>query len=560
MIFNLESYYKKLLFIPLGGANEIGMNVSLYHFRGEWIMVDCGSGFADAALPGVEIIVPDLSFIKAYRKSLLGIILTHIHEDHIGAIPYLWNELRCPIFTTRFTKLFLSSKIKDHHCVDSIQILEVDPKKRLSLGPFSIEMIHLTHSAPEMHALMIRTDAGNIIHTGDWKFDSNPVIGSFSDAKALKECGDEGVLALVCDSTNVFNEGTSGSEGVVKDSLMKIINSCSDMVVVTTFASNLARLDTVIRSGQQAGRQVVLTGKSLHRVFNVAQACGYLNDINDLLDEKEIPSLKRKNLLVIATGCQGEAMAAVSKMANGSHRIVRLLSGDTVIFSSKIIPDNHNKIMKICNMFVKKGIRVITERDYNVHVSGHPSVEELKLMYQLIRPNVCIPVHGEPLHIAKHVKLAQSNGIKYTVKVENGSVVLLKRNQTNIVNKVKSGYLAVDNGHLLTVNSDVLKTRTIMSKSGMIVVSVILYDKFVVLNTPILSTAGLFDPVGDKGIIMELKQDIIGSVESVLLKRKQGVILDKQSISIFIKKLLKNKIRRVRGKSPLIIVNILELR
>lgn len=557
MSFNLKTYQDKLLFIPLGGSNEIGINVNLYHFQGKWIMVDCGSGFADEHLPGVDMVVADLSFIESNKKDLLGIILTHAHEDHLGAIQYLWDELECPIFTTKFTKVFLKSKLSEYTFSSNMKIHEIDPKEKFNLGPFSIEMIGLTHSAPEMHALMIRTDAGNVLHTGDWKFDPKPIVGGASDQDALKSCGDEGVLALVCDSTNVFNEGVSGSEGDVRDSLVDIIAGCPKMVVVTTFASNLARLDTIIHAGQKAGRKVALSGRSLHRMFAAAQESGYLNDITPLVDERAIGNYKREELLIVATGCQGEPMAATGKMASGSHQSVKLRPKDTVIFSSKIIPGNDKKIFRLFNIFVRKGIEVITEKDHFVHVSGHPAVDELKKMYELVRPNVCIPVHGEPVHIHEHAKLAKANGIKHSIEVKNGSVVLLEQDGTKIIDQVKNGYLAVDGHYLLSEDSIIFKMRRRMRESGIVVASVVLDDKLKLVTNPMLSMPGLFDSIEDGEIISTLKQDIVDALYNQR-KQSKGMLINDQ-IDACIRRVLRRGIKQETGKSPMIIVNIEEV-
>jgi len=557
MSFNLKTYKDKLLFLPLGGSNEIGINVNLYHFQGKWIMVDCGSGFADEHLPGVDMVVADLSFIESHKKDLLGIVLTHAHEDHLGAIQYLWDELECPIYTTKFTKAFLKSKLSEYSFSSKMNIHEVDPKKKFDLGPFSIEMIGLTHSAPEMQALMIRTAAGNILHTGDWKFDPKPIIGEASDQAALKACGDEGVLALVCDSTNVFNEGVSGSEGDVRESLVDIIAGCPKMVVVTTFASNLARLDTIIHAGQKAGRKVAITGRSLHRMLAAAQESGYLNDINPLIDEKLVGNYKREELLIIATGCQGESMAATGKMASGSHHSVKLAAKDTVIFSSKIIPGNDKKIFRLFNIFVKKGIEVVTERDHFVHVSGHPAVEELKEMYKLVRPHVCIPVHGEPIHIHEHAKLARANGIKYAVEVENGSVVLLEEEASKIIGIVKNGYLAVDGNYLLPEDSSIFKMRRRMRESGVVVASIVLDTKLKLAATPMLSMPGLLDHIEDSELISSIKQEIVDALFDQRKKTKGELINDQ--IDACVKRLLRRVIKHETNKSPMIIVNIEEI-
>lgn len=557
MAINLKQYKDKLLFIPLGGSNEIGINVNLYQYKGKWIMVDCGSGFADDYLPGVDMVVADLSFIEEHKKDLLGIILTHAHEDHLGAVQYLWNELGCPIYTTKFTKSFLKSKIAEYNFADHLKIHEIDPAKRFELGPFTIDMIGLTHSAPEMQALMIRTEAGNVLHTGDWKFDPNPIVGKESDQEALKKCGDEGVLALVCDSTNVFNEGTSGSEGDVRKSLVDIIAGCPKMVVVTTFASNLARLDTIIHAGQKAGRKVALSGRSLHRMFAAAQECGYLKDIKPLIDERTIGNYKREDLLVIATGCQGEPMAATSKMANGTHHSVKLAKNDTVIFSSKIIPGNDKKIFKLFNVFVKQGVEVITEQDHFVHVSGHPGVEELQKMYELVRPQVCIPVHGEPVHIHEHAKLAKSSGIKEAIEVENGSVVLLEKEGSKIVDFVKNGYLAVDGNYLLPDDSQIFKMRRRMRDSGIVVASIILDNKLRLTCPPILSVPGLLDPIEDIDVIDELKDAVALALSDQRKQSKGNLTLE--NIDSCVRRALRRGIKQEINKTPIIIVNIEEL-
>ena len=418
-------------------------------------------------------------------------------------------------------------------------------------------MIGLTHSAPEMQALMIRTKAGNVLHTGDWKFDPNPVVGNSSDEAALRACGDEGVLALVCDSTNVFNKGVSGSEGDVRDSLIDIIAGCPKMVVVTTFASNLARLDTLIHAGQKTGRKVCLTGRSLHRIFAAAQESGYLSDIAPLVDERSIGNYKREDLLIIATGCQGEPMAATSKMASGSHHSVKLAPKDTVIFSSKIIPGNEKKIFKLFNIFVKKGVEVITERDHFVHVSGHPAIDELKKMYELVRPQICVPVHGEPVHIHEHAKLAKANGIKHAIEVENGSVVLLEPEGAKIIDVVKNGYLAVDGNYLLPDDSQIFRMRRRMRDDGIAVASVVVDSKLRLVCSPMVALPGLLDPIEDSDFISQIKQEIIDAVADQRKQSKSGLTTDQ--IESCVAKTLRRMIKHEINKSPNIIVNLEEI-
>lgn len=553
MSFNIKNHKNDLLFLPLGGANEIGINVNLYHYQGKWLMVDCGSGFADDYLPGVDMIIADISFIERYKKDIVALVLTHAHEDHLGAIQYLWSSLECPIYATTFTANFLKLRLAEYDFAKTIKIHEVKPSAKINLDPFQLEMIPLTHSAPEMQAIMIRTEAGNILHTGDWKFDNDPVLGKKADEALLKSYGDEGVLALVCDSTNVFNEGTSGSEGEVRKSLVDIIAGCSQMVVVTTFASNLARLETLIHAGQMAKRKVVLSGRSLHRILLAAQESGYMKDIAPLIDERDIARFKRQELLVIATGCQGEPLAATAKMANNSHHSIKLAPKDTIIFSSKIIPGNEKKIFRMFNIFVRSGIEVVTERDHFVHVSGHPSIDELKHMYSLIRPQICVPVHGEPVHIHEHAKLARKNGIKHAVEVGNGSLVLLDPHNPRILTKVMAGYLAVDGNYLLPADSSIFRTRRRMRDSGIVVASLVINKNGSLSCRPILSMPGLLDPDDDAQLVNMIKDDIVETIE--IQRKSKGSILNEQienAVRSAIRKTLKHEI----NKSPIIIVNV----
>jgi len=552
--FNIKNHKNDLLFVPLGGSNEIGMNLNLYHYKGKWIIIDCGSGFADDHLPGVDMIIPDASFIEKHKKDIVGMVLTHAHEDHLGGVQYLWNSLKCPIYATTFTANFLKIRLSEYDFSKNIKIHEVKAGSKINLAPFSLEMVPLTHSAPEMQALMIRTEAGNILHTGDWKFDNDPVLGEKADEELLKSYGDEGVLALVCDSTNVFNKGSSGSEGDVRKSLIDIIAGCPQMVVVSTFASNLARLDTIIHAAQLAGRKVVLTGRSLHRIKLAAEESGYFKDISPFISERDVSRFRREELLIIATGCQGEPLAATAKLASNSHQSIKLAPKDTMIFSSKIIPGNEKKIFRLFNIFVKSGVEVITERDHFVHVSGHPSIDELKKMYSLIRPNICIPVHGEPVHIHEHVKLAKKNGIKHAVEVENGSVVLLEPNNAKVIAKVESGYLAVDGNYLLSTESPIFKARRRMREAGIVIAAVVINKKGMLAAKPILSMPGLLDANEDMQLINVIKNDIAELIKTQQIQAKKALSI--QQIEEGIKALIRKTLKQEINKNPIIIVNI----
>lgn len=549
MSLNVKSHKHDLLFIPLGGSNEIGINVNLYHYNGKWLMVDCGSGFADQYLPGVDILVADLSFISKHKKDIIGLVLTHAHEDHIGGIQYLWDEIECPIYATNFTANFLKIRLSEYSMSKKLKIHAVEPGSKINLDPFTVEMVPLTHSAPEMQALVIRTEVGNIFHTGDWKFDPDPIIGNPSDEELIKKYGDEGILALVCDSTNVFSSGSSGSEGELRKSLKDLIAGCKKMVVATTFASNLARLDTLIHAGISAGRKIVLAGKSMRRMLEAAQTSGYLGDVTSIIDEAAVGSYRREDLLVIATGCQGEPMAATSKMAEGIHRNIRLATGDTVIFSSKIIPGNETSIYRMFNLFVRNGVEVITERDHFVHVSGHPAVDEVKRMYELIRPKIAIPVHGEPIHLHEHVKMAKSYGVKFPIEVKNGSVVDLNPENPKIISEVKTGYFGVDGGYLIPTDSPLFRMRRKIRNDGVVVVTLVLSKDGKLAARPVLAAPGTLDPEDDALLMKDIVEELHEALQHASASRSKKGDLDQVAKS-YVRRIIKSEI----GKSPVVIV------
>lgn len=553
----------KLVFIPVGGCNEIGMNVNIYHYQGEFIMVDCGAGFPSDFTPGANMLITDLSFIKASGKKLAGLILTHAHEDHLGGVQYLLQDLDCPIYTTNFTANFLSLRLKEYDPTCQVTINKITPGHRFNIGPFAIEMLTLTHSAPEMQALMIRTDAGTILHTGDWKFDDDPIIGKESDKVLLQKYGDEGITALVCDSTNVFYSGFSGSEGNLQKSLIDIIGSASGLIITTTFASNLARLQSLIVAAKHAGRKVIFAGKSLLRMMRAAQDSGYLNDVNEqLLDIKEFSKYPREKLMIISTGCQGEPLAAVNKIVTGSHQHIKLQAKDTVIFSSKIIPGNEKRIYKLFNQLTRAQVKVITEKDNFVHVSGHPAIEELKAMYKLTRPKICIPVHGEPIHIHEHANLAKSCGIKNVVELENGSILQINSDSHKILGKIKVQYLAIDGNYILSANSDIFYKRRRMQENGIVIATLIFNNRNILAIEPILSFPGLLDPNPknehdpDYSIATLIKQEL-QQILSINNSSKKSIKRDK--IEEVTKSCIRRIIKQEVNKNPIIMVNIHKL-
>lgn len=546
MTFNFEKHKDELLFVPLGGSNEIGMNLNLYTIDGKWLMVDCGIGFAGDYLPGVEIVVPDISFIAERKDNLLGLVITHAHEDHLGAVPYLWNDLQCPIYTTKFTAAFLKHKFSEMAGGKKPKIHEVECGGSVDLQPFKIEFIEMTHSIAEMQAVAITTKKGVVLHTGDWKFDDEPLIGSKSDTKALKRYGDGKVLAMVCDSTNVFEEGHSGSEGEVREHLVSVIKSCKKRVVVATFASNIARVATLIKAAQESGRMVALAGRSLHRVVDAARESGYLEGDIEFIDEREVMNIPREDILIICTGCQGEPRAALTRISRDDHPNIRLQPQDTVIFSSRKIPGNETKINATQNRLVTKRVEVITDRNFYIHVSGHPAREELKQMYELVRPLIAIPTHGEARHLHEHAKFAKSLGVKEAVEAYNGAVVWLEEGEASIIGQVESGYVAVDGSSLIPTDGSVIKTRRKLRDEGVVFASIVLDERGSLICPVQISFLGVLDEKEDAEIIAEYKGEIEDLLEGI--KKKASDEQVKEAIRLSLRRI----IRRDLDKKPVI--------
>ena len=521
------------LFVPLGGVGQIGMNVNLYHFKGKWIIIDFGAGFADDNMPGIDMIVADISFIKKNRKNLLGIVLTHAHEDHIGGIQYLWSDLQCPIYATKFTAALLKLKLKEYQL--KATIIEIDITENLKLGPFNLEFINLTHSIPEMNAIAIHTEKGVVVHTGDWKLDNYPVVGPVSNTKRLQELGDQGVLALVCDSTNIFTKNKSGSEGELEESLFNIVKNCNQKVAISLFASNIARINTIAQIAEKLNRKIAVLGKSLIRMINAAQDSGYLQDIAQFIDINQANKLPRNQVLLLCTGCQGERLAATAKLANNSNSLAKLDHGDTIIFSSKIIPGNEKRIYNVFNKFVNIGVNVITEFMEHVHVSGHPSRNEVLTMYSLVRPKLSIPVHGEYIHMHEHAKIAQQCNVSKAIIVHPGDVVNLTEGKK--INSVKSGYFGVDGNFLHHPEGDVISMRKRMRDAGIIIVTLVLNKKKELLKEPRIFTPGVLDYSDGQSIV----EKIIDKISSAFYSKKISNI--KQSVENIIFNALKYDIK-----------------
>ncbi|MGC2199841.1 MAG: ribonuclease J, partial [Stellaceae bacterium] len=497
-----------LYFVPLGGAGEIGMNLNVYGYAGDWLIIDCGVTFGDDSQPGLEVVMPDPGFIAERRDRLLGILATHAHEDHIGAIPYLWTQLRCPVWATPFTASFLRVKLAEAGLADQVKINVVPLSSRFVIGPFDLELITLTHSIPEPNAVALRTPVGTVLHTGDWKFDPDPLIGPTADEPALRRLGDEGVLALVGDSTNALRPGTSGSEAELRRSLTDLIGRYDARVAVACFASNVARLETIARAAAAHGREVALVGRSLWRIEKAARENGYLTDLPRFLTEDEAGYIPRDRILLICTGSQGEPRSALYRIARDDHPHVVLETGDVVIFSSRIIPGNEKAINRLQNGLVRLGVEIVTEEDHFVHVSGHPARDELVRMYQMVRPRIAVPVHGEARHLIAHADLAGECQVQQPLVVQNGDVVRLSSGGASIVDEVPVGRLASDGKGLLPVDGTALKDRRRVTFNGTAVATLVLDRRGQAMAPPTISIIGVVEPAAAEAAAPVLRSTV----------------------------------------------------
>jgi len=481
-----------LAFIPLGGTGEIGLNLNVYRLDGQLLAVDCGLGFGGPEHPEVDVMVPDAGWLAARRDRLAGLVITHAHEDHVGAVAHLWPGLRCPIHAGPFVSAVLRRKLGEAGLLGQVEIVTHAPGSRWTLGAFDLEFLRVAHSVPEAQALAIRTPRGIVLHTGDWKLDPNPLIGPPTDEAAFARLGEEGVLAMVCDSTNALVEGHSGSEAEVRRNLAAIIRKLKGRVAVTCFATNIARVESVALAARAAGREVALFGRSLRNAEAAARECGYLRDLPPFLTEEQSSDVPDDRLVVVCTGSQGEPRSAMAKIAADQHPHISLGEGDTVIFSSRMIPGNERAILRIQDELSRAGVEVMTADDHMVHVSGHPARDELKRLYQLVKPKYAVPVHGEWRHMNEHANLAESLGADAYV-IEDGDVLRLAPDVPDIVESVPVGRLAVDGDRLLPLDGDVLAARKKMLVNGVVIASLAVDMSGRVLGQPQVSAPGLFE-------------------------------------------------------------------
>ena len=550
---------EELIFCPLGGSGEIGMNMNLFAYgkpeNQKWIIVDIGVTFADDTIPGIDLIYPDPGFIIDKKEDLLGIILTHAHEDHIGAIAHIWPKLKCKIYATPFTAVLINEKFKEKKIDISKELKIVQLNSTLDLDPFKIEFVTLTHSILEPNGLKIETPVGNILHTGDWKCDPDPLIGENINSKRLKEIGDEGVLAMICDSTNVFSAGRAGSELDVRNNLLKVMQRLNKRIIITSFASNVARMETAFYCAEKTGRQIALVGRSMHRIYKAARQCGYLNNVIEPLDARDVKNIAREKIVYLCTGSQGEPMGAMNRIANYIHPDVFIERGDTVIFSSKIIPGNEKKLYKLHNQLVKEGIEVISEENEYIHVSGHPNREDLKDMYNWIKPKCVIPVHGEHRHMIEHINFAKEMQVPYPVKVENGDIVrIYPGNKPEVFDKAPSGKLYVDGNISVEEDSQSIKERKNLSANGFIEATILITPKGNIHNRPLLTFRGL--PVYEKDeFLYGLEDEIEKTTRSFSLNNKKQETNLIDALKTTCRKFTKEK----TGKRPLTNINLVRI-
>lgn len=552
----------ELVFLPLGGSNEIGMNFNLYGFGPahdrKWIVVDLGVTFGDQTTPGVEVILPDPAFMEKNAHRLLGIVLTHAHEDHIGAVAHLWPRFKAPIFATPFTAFILREKLREADLLDEAQITEVPLGGTIELGPFKLELITLTHSIPEPNGLAIRTPLGTILHTGDWKIDPDPLLGDVTDAAAIRKLGDEGVLAMVCDSTNVFVDGHAGSEADVRVALTKLIAELKGKVAVACFASNVARMDSVIRAAEANGRRVVLAGRSMHRMSAAAKSVGLMQDIKPFIDDTEAKHLPENGVLYLCTGSQGEARAALARIAEGTHPHVKLGAGDSVVFSSRVIPGNEIPIRNLQNNLTERGVRLYTERDHpGIHVSGHPCRDELAEMYAWARPEIAVPTHGERRHLMEHAAFARDLQVPQQVTPRNGDMVRLAPGRAEIIEEVQAGRLYMDAGVLTPENGDALRERRHAAFNGVLAVSVVLDERGRIVSGPQVRALGL--PTEDEEHLDEVLNELADEAERALKRLKGDEAELDESIEKAISRGVKKASQRIWGRRPVVETTVLRI-
>ena len=527
MEFSKDEFY----FIPLGGAEQFGVNLNVYGYAGKWLAVDCGIGFADEKFPGIDILLPDPAFIEERRKNLTGLIITHAHEDHIGAVPHLWPRLRCPIYCSAFTAAVLMEKLSENPDCRDADIHIVKPGDTIKSGPFTVTFVPVSHSVPETRSLFIDTQAGRVVHTGDWNLDPAPTLGKPTDDAPFRAVGDKGVIACIGDSTNAEVAGVSGSETDVEKGLTEVLRECKGRVAVTIFASNIGRIRSIADAAKENGRNVCVVGRSLHRMIGAARSCGLLGGIQEFVSEDDADLIPEENILYIATGSQGEARAQLARIARGEHHTIIMGHGDTVIFSARPIPGNERDIINVKNNFVAAGVKVITPRDTDhiIHVSGHPAREEIVKMLQWTKPQTVIPVHGERAMLEAHADIARACQVKNVIVPNNGSVIRLAPGTPKVVDHVETGLLAVEPGRIIDANHDSIVQRRKLQFSGTVHVTMVMNARGDLIADPRITTVGLVDIEERSG--KNFETEIKNEIEDILADLTREELYDDKFVS-----------------------------
>lgn len=552
----------ELVFLPLGGSGEIGMNFNLYGYgppdRRRWIVADLGVTFGGQDTPGVDVILPDPAFIEEHADDILGIVLTHAHEDHIGAVAWLWPRLRAPLYATPFTAFLLREKLRERNLEDEVELNIVPLGGRIVLGPFDVEMVTLTHSIPEPNGLVIRTPLGVVLHTGDWKIDPAPLLGEVTDAATLRTLGDEGVLAMVCDSTNVFVDGRAGSEADVREELVKVIAAQTGRVAVACFASNVARMETAIHAGRAAGRKICLVGRSMIRMAAAARHVGMDVDSQGFISEAQASHLPPDQVLLLCTGSQGEPRAALSRIADGSHPHIRLGAGDSVIFSSRVIPGNDIAIRNMQDRLAERGVRLITDHEHpGIHVSGHPCRDELADMYAWARPKIAVPTHGERRHLLEHAAFARDLQVPQTVAPRNGDMVRLAPGRAEVIDEVPAGRIHLDAGFMTPEDGEPLRERRHAASSGVLHVALVLDGRGRIASGPQVRAIGL--PGDPERPLEDLLDDLADAAEAAV-RRLDGDQRELDGeVEAAMSRALKKAAQRIWGRRPVVQATLLRL-
>lgn len=509
----------ELVFIPLGGAEQFGANLNVYAYQDKILAIDCGIGFADEYYPGVDILLPNPQFLEDNKKKLAGMIITHAHEDHIGGVAHLWPRFKCPIFCTEFTATILQKKLAENPECKGARVRIIKRHDPIEIGPFTTTFLPVTHSVPESSALLIETDLGRVLHSGDWNLDPKPVIGKPIDAETFKKIGQDGLLAYVGDSTNAGVDGFSGSESEVAKGLGALFKECEQRIVVTMFASNVGRIISICKAAEENDRHVAVLGRSLHRMMGAARDCGYLDGVPDFIPEDDIDLIPRNKIVVIATGSQGEPRAQIARIARGDQKNLKLVEGDTVIFSARPIPGNEKEIIFVQNRLAGAGVNVISPRDtkHCIHVSGHPNRDEIKQMYDWVKPETVIPVHGEKVMIEDQAELARHSQIKHVVAPNNGSVIKIAPGKPQIIDHIETGLLAVEPGRIIDAKHVAISDRRKLQYTGTVHTSIVVNNKGQLMARPQISTSGLLDEndEDDLEFIEDLKDEIEDMIKSL---------------------------------------------